>query len=359
MRDDIIRFLQSEIDLGRLPGAAIHVSYDSEMMMQEAIGNRSAQQGTSPMNIETMFDVASLTKVVAALPAALKLMDEKQLDLDQKVSYFIPGFLQPDKKAITIKNLLTHTSGLPEHRPFYLENLKEQKVIDLICSEPLVAPIGKLVLYSDLNFIVLYKVIEAITETEFALYSKKEIFEPLEMFRTSFNPERSYRNFAATEYDEKIGECKQGIVHDENAEAMGGVSGHAGLFSTIGDLGNYSSMIENNGAFNNIQFLKESSISLSSTINYSPSDSEPRGLGWMLNNPGHSSCGGYFSANSFGHTGFTGTSMWFDPFKKLHVILLTNHVNLTRDSQAIFSIRSKVHDIIAENTSRLHTRKRK
>lgn len=340
----MINFLQREIDLEHIPGAVIHVSYEGKTVLQKAIGNRVVFPDKQPMELNTVFDLASLTKVVATLPIILKLLENGLIRLDDRAAFFLPEFEKNGKETITIRHLLTHTSGLPAHIPFHLEALHTEQILQRIYGQELVAQPGERVIYSDLGLITLYKIIETLTGEKFEAYVKKEIFDSLNMKETGFNPSFERNRYAATEYSEKLGEYKNGIVHDENTESMGGISGHAGLFSTIHDLANFTKMIENNGMFEGKRVLSEASIALSRK-NYTPFDSEYRGLGWILKSPAFSSCGDFFSSSSYGHTGFTGTSIWFDPRIKLHVILLTNRVHFGRQD-AILRLRPRLHNII-------------
>src|SRR5699024_633525 len=219
-----------------------------------------------------------------------------------------------------------------------------KSIVKQIYNEDLEYKTGKQVIYSDLGFIILYQLIENVTQTAFEQFVDEVIFSPLEMNATGFNPSNDAHKFAAKEYSKQLNDYKKGIVHDENAETMGGISGHAGLFSTINDLENFASMVENNGVFNGKTILSAATLNLSKR-NFTPFASEYRGLGWILNNQIHSSCGNLFSEKSYGHTGFTGTSIWFDPDIKLHVILLTNRVHYGR-KRHIIRLRPRLHKLI-------------
>ncbi|MGY3717656.1 serine hydrolase domain-containing protein [Sutcliffiella cohnii] len=344
MRENVCSFLQKEVDFGHIPGAVIQVAHKGKVIIEEAIGNRSVHPETAPMERDTIFDLASLTKVIGTLPAILKLVDEGEIILDDQVSFFFPAFATNGKEQVTVKNLLTHTSGFPSHQPFYLYNLKSDEIFERICKEELVFQPGRKVIYSDLGFITLYKIVEKISGEKFDVFLKREIFEPLQMLETGFNPTFEPERFASTEYNEGLNNYKHGIVHDENAEAMGGISGHAGLFSSISDLSNFADMIENGGMFQGNRVLSSSIIRLSKS-NFTLSGREFRGLGWILQKSGLSACGDLFSDQSFGHTGFTGTSIWFDPVVDLRVILLTNRVHFGRENH-ILRIRPRLHNII-------------
>lgn len=344
MKDKIRDFLQAEIDSEHIPGAVLHVTHRGENVLQEAIGHRTVFPERSPMKLDTVFDLASLTKVIATLPAVLKLIDRGAFRLDDPVSLFLPAFGQNGKEAVTIRYLLTHTSGLPAHRPLHLEAATTDEVMEKIYDEPLAYPSGHKVVYSDLNFITLYKVAGAVTGENFERFIAREVFMPLEMHETGFNPSFAKVRYAATEYNESLQAYKCGVVHDENAEAMDGVSGHAGLFSTMTDLQKFALMIENGGTYKGKRILSEAVLAMSRK-NYTPFDSEYRGLGWVIKSPVYASCGDLFSDKACGHTGFTGTSMWFDPEAELHVILLTNRVHFGRHPH-MNRLRPRLHNII-------------
>lgn len=344
MREKILDFLKKEIEEEHIPGAVLSVSHQGETIVEEAVGFRTVFPEKTPMKLDTVFDLASLTKVVATLPAILKLMDEGEIRLDDPVTFFLPEFSQKGKDSITLRHLLTHTSGLPAHEPYYKDGLSTEEILRSIYEQELESRPGTKVIYSDLGFITLYKVVEHVAGETYEAFLQKELFDPLEMFETGFNPQFPNDRYAATEYDEKINDYKLGVVHDENSESMAGISGHAGLFSTVLDLKNFAIMIENGGVYKGKRILSESGIKLSRE-NYTVFDEQNRGLGWALKSPAWSSCGDYFSAESFGHTGFTGTSMWFDPTINLLVILLTNRVHFGRKPH-ILRLRPRLHNLI-------------
>lgn len=344
MMEKVRNFLQEEINLEHIPGAVLSVAYEGEKIVEEAIGNRTVFPEKTPMKINTVFDLASLTKVVATLPSLLKLLEEGHIRLDDPVAYFLPDFKKNGKESITLRHLLTHTSGLPAHKQYYKDNLSTEAILKNIYEQELVYEIGTKVIYSDLGLIILYKVIETVAKQKFADFLNKEFFLPMEMYDTGFTPTFEQERYAATEFDEKTSTYKLGIVHDDNTETMGGISGHAGLFSTLHDLQNYASMIENNGVFKGKRILSERILDISRK-NYTAFDQEYRGLGWILKSPSSSSCGDLFSDLSYGHTGYTGTSIWFDSEIKLHVILLTNRVHFGRKPH-ILRLRPRLHNII-------------
>lgn len=339
------RLLQQEIDQERIPGAVLHVSCQGKMLMQEAFGYRSVLPNRLPMLDDTVFDLASLTKVVATLPAALKLMEHGQLSLDDPVDYYLPQFGRTHGQKVRIIHLLTHTSGLHADLTDLTTLLTKDRILQQIYQAELLHSPGQKVIYSDLGIILLYQIIQEITDKPFDLFVRKELFEPLEMHETVFTPPFERFRYAATEYCPIRGSYKMGIVHDEKADGMGGVSGHAGLFSTARDLARYALMWEQAGTYKGREILSKAAVR-AARRNYTAFDREHRGLGWLLKNPAvPSSCGDFMSEGSYGHTGFTGTSIWFDPEVQLHVILLTNRVHFGRTDH-ILRLRPRLHNLI-------------
>lgn len=341
MRKALVDYLESEIEKKHIPGAVLLVSHKGNVILKEAIGYKQVFPEKKKMTTNTVFDLASLTKVVATLPAVLKLKDSGLLSLDDSVQKYIPGFSDP---AVTIKHLLTHTSGLPASKHYSQTNFTYDQVIQDINSMGGNETAGTEVVYSDLGFILLKEVVEEIVKEEYLSFLKRELFDPLQMSETSFNPKLPKDRYATTEFSKEINGYKCGEVHDENAYYMGGICGHAGLFSTIDNLSNFAQMIESNGSFKGKQLFNEETIALSKK-NFTKELTEMRGLGWLLNGKGYNPCGDLFAENSYGHTGFTGTSIWFDPNKSLYIIMLTNRVHFGRHRH-ILSIRPHVHSII-------------
>lgn len=313
MRKIIEQYVQEE----KIPGARLYVSDENGEIFDEIIGHRALYPIKLPMTHDTIFDLASLTKVMVTTPLILQLVEERKISFKDKVSYFIPEFSGGDKSRISVEHLLTHTSGLPAHRAYfeYLNNKKE--VIQAVIKEPLVYPPGGKIVYSDIGFILLGHLIEHITGVSLQQLAKKKLFEPLGMTDTSFSPRASKDRFAATEAG------KSGVVHDENAEAMGGVAGHAGLFSNMKDVVAWTTMWKNDGIFNRQKIIPSTLIQ--ETIK---EKRWGRGLGWEVDDFG------------YGHTGFTGTSIRFQ--KNWTAVLLTNRIHTGRDSP-IKEMREKLY----------------
>ena len=248
MDQAIQKFLAQEIEQGHIPGANIFISYNGKVLLNKSFGSRlHTSDEQKPMEQDTIFDIASLTKVVSTLPSVLKLIDAGEIRLDDSLQYFFPKSVNMHNQDITIRHLLTHTSGLPAFRPYYKEKLMTEAMVEQILCEKLSHASGSTVCYSDLGFILLGQIVQKVSGMTLDTFASKMIFIPMGMQDTGFKPDYPENRFAATEYDIHASRFLIGEVHDENARAMGGISGHAGLFSTITDLSKYTKMIENDG----------------------------------------------------------------------------------------------------------------
>jgi CubicO group peptidase (beta-lactamase class C family) len=327
------------------PGAQLAIARDGILVCNKSFGTFTYQAGSPPVTNSTLFDLASLTKVIATTSDVMKLHDEGMLDLADRVSKFIPEFAAGEKADITIRQLLTHTSGLPAHREFYKICKSADAALDSVFATRLVDQPGDTTIYSDLGMITLGKVVEHVTGSSLDEYSEREFFDPLQMGNTMFNPPASLRGRAApTEVDTAWRKKMiQGTVHDENAWFLGGVSGHAGLFSTASDLAVFMQMIMNGGVYGGHRYLQDSTVK---EFVGGQGEIGGRALGWDTKSIKGSSAGDLFSSKSFGHTGFTGTSIWADPVRNLFVVLLTNRVYPTRNNNKIHSFRPKLHDAV-------------
>jgi CubicO group peptidase (beta-lactamase class C family) len=341
-------FIDQEIAAGHIPGAVLYMAHQGQELLKQAFGNRVVYPEAAPMSTDTVFDLASLTKVVATLPAVLRLMDQGKLTLADPIGVFLPQFRVPQgDEPIRIMHLLTHSSGLRADIPGIrsMMHLSREELVDRILNERPLHPPGTKVVYSDMGFILLYLIIETVTGEAFDAYLKRELYAPLEMMETVFCPTFEETRYAVTEFSEQRQAYKSGIVHDEKAELMGGLSGHAGLFSTVSDLANYAEMIRQQGVFKGRRVLSKAAIKLMAR-NFTPFDQEFRGPGWLLNHPLSFWFGGdYVSEQAFGHTGFTGTSLLFDPKFDLQIIFLTNRVHFGR-KEHILQIRPRLHNLI-------------
>jgi CubicO group peptidase (beta-lactamase class C family) len=344
-------YLSAEVDSGAFPSAVLLVGSHDSIVDLQAIGHYG-DEDPRPVADTTVYDMASLTKVIGLTTAAMILVSEGKLDLDRPVHDYLPAFSGPEKDRVLIRHLLTHSSGLPADRPLYLETSTRRQALALVDSTPLDTVPGARFVYSDLGAIVLMQVIEKITGEPLNVYLQQHVFGPLGMTRTRYLPPASWIPFIApTEHDPWRGRELRGEVHDENAARLGGVSGHAGLFSNAPDLARFAFFLLD--AWHD-RLPADAPLKIPSRVvrmfttrqNLPPGSS--RALGWDTSDHDGGSSGHLLSNVAFGHTGFTGTSIWIDPATDLVIILLTNRVNPTRFNHAILHIRSQVADRVVE-----------
>ncbi|MCM3636736.1 beta-lactamase family protein [Sporosarcina luteola] len=344
MREMVRTFLQREIDLQVTPGAVIRVRHKGEIVLDETVGTNSLEDDRVPISNSHLFDMASLTKVMVTLPAILQICETGEIHLHDKVAMFIPSFQKHGKESVTIKQLLTHSSGLTAHRPFFERRLSAVDVLKEIVEEKLEYAPDTDVVYSDLGFILLMEIIEKVTGQKIDEYAKQHLFGPMGMKNTGYKPAIERQRYAPTEYYDHLQDHKYGIVHDDNTEFMGGISCHAGLFSTMEDLSVFTKMLENDGMHEGKKILDPYWLAVSRR-NFTPFADESRGLGWQLKGGGASPAGDLMSQGTYGHTGFTGTSFYIDPERELTVMLLTNRVYFGRHL-AMLRLRPRLHNII-------------
>jgi CubicO group peptidase (beta-lactamase class C family) len=332
------------------PGAQLLIWKDGKTIYEKPFGHFTYDKNSPKVTNSTLFDLASVTKVIATTTAAMICYDRKLFSLDDPVVKYIPEFGVNGKDKITIKNLLLHNSGLPAFKKFYEFCSSADDVLKDIYSSKLEYPTGEKMVYSDLGIITLAKIIEKVTGKRFDKFCKDEIFTPLKMKSTLFNPPDSLKKFCApTEVDNYWrNRLLQGEVHDEASAMLNGVAGHAGLFSTASDIAKLMSVLINNGMNDGKSFINPETVKLF-TKRFSEQSS--RALGWDTKSETGSSAGNYFSNDSYGHTGYTGTSVWTDPKKNLIVIFLTNRVYPTRNNTKIIKIRPALHDEIIKAIS--------
>ena len=324
-------------------GAAVAVGRHGRLVHQKGYGRVDWDPSAARVDERTIWDLASLTKVVATTTAAMILEEEGRLDLDRPVSYYVFGLNAPDKANITVRQLLTHRGGFEAFAPLYREFRGREQYLEQINQRPLKSVPGTKTEYSDWDLILLQLVIEQITGKPLDEFVEERIFEPLGMEDTGYNPDASLvRRIAATEVDGMRGGLIRGSVHDPNAWAMGGVAGHAGLFGSARDLSVLAQMLLNGGEYNGVRLLKPATIARW-TAPQGPGSS--RALGWDTPS-GKSSAGRFFGSRSFGHTGYTGTSLWIDPERGTFVVLLTNRVNPTAANQKHVPLRRAVADAV-------------
>lgn len=347
--DVIRRFVDEE----RIPGAVAVIGSSKKILAPFAYGWASLTPRRLPLQDDTLYDCASLTKVVVTTTIALMLVDEGRLHLDEPVSDYVPEFLEASidtltlRRRITMRQLLTHTSGLPAWHPLYAHGKGQPAMLHALCRTPLDSEPECAVTYSCLGYILLGIALERNAGKSLDQLAQERIFEPLHMNDSGYRPDPSLLDrIAPTEVID--GHLIHGVVHDENARAMGGVSGNAGLFATAGDLALFAQMILRRGRTERgNRILSTAAIDAAIQRQTEGIHGEARGLGWLLKSHGACPVGDLFGAHSFGHTGFTGTSLWIDPAKDLFVILLTNRVHPTRANKAHLHLRPLFHNAVA------------
>lgn len=328
------------------PGGSIAVGRYGQHVLARGFGRVDWAADAPAVDDRTVYDLASLTKVVVTTTAAMILEEEGRLALDRTVASYLSEFDAPDKAAITVRMLLTHRGGLEAYGPLFMQSRGRGEYLAAINSRPLRYAVNTRSVYSDWDMILLQLVIERITGQSLDIFARQRITEPLGMSDSFFNPDStSFARVAPTELQTSTGQLIHGVVHDENARAIGGVSGHAGFFSSARDLAIFSQMMLNGGHYGTVRILRPTTVARW-TSRQDPDTS--RALGWDTPS-GRSSAGRFFSPRSFGHTGFTGTSIWIDPVKDLYVILLTNRVNPSRASTRIFALRRDVADAVQQS----------
>ncbi len=336
------------------PGATLAIGYKGKVSIY-AFGKLSYDVKSPSVSADTMYDIASLTKVVGTTTISEKLVEGDfpvPLDLDAKVERYLPEWIssgtQPEwRHRVTVRHLLTHTSGLPAFKEYWRTSKGKQDTLNRIFAEPLEYEPGTKMIYSDLGIILLAEIIHRLTGKTLDALTHENIFAPLEMNHTMYlPPKKIWPTIAPTEMDSQLRHrLAQGEVHDENAFAIGGVSGHAGLFSTAPDLAAFCQMLLNGGVYAHQRIVKRATIAQFTVPQELPN--RTRTLGWVV--PGEGSFMGHFyGPHSFGHTGFTGTSIYIDPDRQLFVVLLTNRVHPTRENMKIAKVRPALHDAVVQ-----------
>lgn len=324
----------------RIPGAVLIVGHNGEVVHRKAYGRRAVVPQIEAMTIDTVFDCASLTKVIATTSSLMKLFEQGKLRLDERVTQYLPEF-QRGKSGITIRNLMTHFSGMRPDLDLTPAWSGYETGIGMALMEKPTTPPGTRFVYSDINFILLGEIVRRLSGETLDVFARRSIFEPLGMSETMFLPPASLRDrIAPTETP------LRGVVHDPTARFMGGVAGHAGLFSTADDLARFCEMMLGRGTRQGARIFSPLTVEKFTTPQ-SPLD-QPilRGLGWDIDSPFSSNRGELFPIGSYGHTGFTGTSVWIDPYSQSYVILLTNSVHPAH-RPPISSLRRRVATIAA------------
>ncbi len=343
------RVLEQAVESGAFPGAGVAIGRGGVLIELDGVGRLT--RGGAPATAATAYDLASLTKVVATTTAVMMLVEQGRLDLDDRVVEYIPAYGAMNKGAVTIRHLLTHSAGHRPFYPFYRDGILDREgVLEFVFADTLQYRPGARSRYSDFDMILLGEIIERITGEDLGDYVHETIYEPLGMAHTGFRHAGDVdRTAAPTEYDRAWrGRTLQGEVHDEAAWVMGGVAGHAGLFSTAHDLSRFAFLLASGGEAYGTRLFRRTTLDRF-TERVRLQSTYPTGLGWMVKDPGesYSPAGSLFGPRSFGHTGFTGTSIWVDPEQELFVVLLSNRVNPTRRNSGIREVRADLADAVA------------
>ncbi|MEO8659987.1 MAG: exo-beta-N-acetylmuramidase NamZ domain-containing protein [Bryobacteraceae bacterium] len=328
----------------QIPGAVLLFGQSGRTPYVKAYGNRALVPAREAMTVDTIFDAASLTKVIATTSCVMKLFEQGKLRLNDKATDYLPEF-QGGKSDITLRHMLTHFSGL---RPFVALKPTEtgyETGLNRMLADKAVNLPGERFVYSDTNFILLAEIVRRITGKTVAEYAREQVFEPLGMTDTMFLPPASLRSrIAPTELEDRV--PLRGVVHDERSRAMGGVAGHAGLFTTATDLAKFADMMLGLGERNGVRIFQPETVRKFTTPQTPPDQPILRGLGWDIDSPYSSNRGELFPIGSYGHTGFTGTSIWIDPRSHSYVIILANSVHPHR-RPAITGLRGRIATIAA------------
>lgn len=348
-------YLQLAVDSGAFPGAVLAVGRHGRLALLVAVGHYAV---TDPRLVDagTIYDLASLTKVIGLTTACMLLVDAGRLALDAPVQRYVPEFRGPSKEHVTIRHLLTHSAGLVADLPLYDSTKTRAAALAAVDTTTLFAPPGTAYRYSDLSAIVLMQAVERVTGEPLERFLDERTFRPLGMSATRFLPPAAWRNHIAPTEDDTTFRHRLlwGEVHDESAARLGGVSGNAGLFSAAPDLARFAAMLLNGGAWDTLQLIRAETIAEFTRRQAMPPGST-RALGWDTpSEPPDSmaSSGTRLSPRAFGHTGYTGTSIWLDPERDLFIILLTNRVNPTRANLAIRRVRPRVADSVVAALTR-------
>lgn len=342
----ITHVVQRGINAGGYPGAAVVVGRNGYVVWERGFGRLSWPQSSPRVTSDgTIYDLASLSKVIGTTTAIMILYDQGRISLDAPASAYLPAFTGGYKDSVTVRQLLTHRSGLPAGRDLWRLATNAQDARRYVLDTPLECKPGECFIYSDLGFDVLGMIVESVSGESLDVFLGEHVFQPLGMTQTEYRPADSLRaRVAPTEVNPPRGYPLQGEVHDENAYALGGVAGHAGLFSTASDLAIFAQMMLNGGVYDGVRIVSDSTVAL-----FTKRATGTRALGWDTCDD-EGSCGRYLSDRSFGHTGFTGTSIWLDPERQMFVILLTNRVHAARarrPAKVIADVRADLADAAA------------
>lgn len=356
---EAVNLIKKAVEDGIIPSAALAIGCKDELYVKECFGHVSELKDAPAINSETVYDMASMSKILATTMIVFKLIDEGRFTLEDTLELYVEkGYLNSEdvpkeRRNITLYNLLTHTSGIEAHFMLWNYIEDEKDAVKFILNQPLAYETGKGQQYTCMGYIVLGKILEGYYKEGLDVIAKREVFEPLGMKNTGYHPikegykalHRIEENTAYTEKDSYNDEWLAGTVHDENARFLHGVAGNAGVFSTLDDVIRFSTMLSNGGVLEGKRFISEG-LFAEAIKNHTEGCGQNRGLGFHL--PGEDCYSGdLFDRKAFGHTGFTGTHFLISPTTGLYVIMLTNRVHPNRDAHdEFFDVRHKLHDIL-------------
>ncbi|NOV02144.1 serine hydrolase domain-containing protein [Paenibacillus planticolens] len=341
------RLLDHEVKAGNIPGGVALVGRNHAIVGTYAAGYSIVSDQTKlQVTEDTIYDCASLTKVMATLPLILQLIERGELRLRDHISRYFPQFSANGKDDVTVMHLLTHTSGFKNYKDLHSHGWTPEQIKAAVLGESLTYPCGAGYMYSDINYIILGELAALLYRLPLDEAARRYVFDPLGMRDTGYRPATALQpRIAATEF--MNGAYRWGEVHDENAWAMGGVSGHAGVFSTAEDVAKYAAMWLSNGQLAAGGHVLSSASIAAATRNYTEGmASANRGLGWVRKGDAWDASGDLFSPQSYGHTGFTGTSVWLDPERSVFAVLLTNRVHFGRE-KSVVRLRDCFHNAVA------------
>jgi CubicO group peptidase (beta-lactamase class C family) len=337
--------VQEEIDAAHIPGAVVLVGHSGRIVYRKAFGQRCLEPQPQPMTVDTIFDIASLTKVVATTTAIMQLWDRGLLGLDAPVAEYWPEFGQKGKAHLILRQLLTHTSGFRvEINPRTCWSDYQGALKAIALDRPLYPP-GTGFRYSDVNFIVLGEVVRRVSGQQLDTYCSEKIFKPLKMRQTSFCPPDTWQARTAP-CNVVNGHLQWGEVQDPIAYRLGGVAGHAGVFSTADDLAAFAQMLLDGGEGGGERILSRKAVDAMTRPQNTAESVIRRGLGWDIESPLSKQFNASFPAGSFGHTGYTGTSIWIDPRSQTYLIILTNRLHPAGKGQ-VKTLRAKIAAAVA------------
>ena len=339
--------INASVAKGDIPGAVLLVGHDGKIVYEKAYGERELVPAREAMTEDTIFDMASLTKVTATTPCLMKLFEEGKIRPDDRVTAYLPEF-ENGHSNITLRDLMTHFSGLPPDLVLKPVWSGYQTGIQKALATMPDHPPGTHFTYSDINFILLGEIVRRVSGETLDEFATQTVYKPLGMKDTEFRPPASLKErIAPTEIDPDTGVPFRGVVHDETSRYMGGVAGHAGLFSTAADMAKYAQMLLDEGAYPGGRIFSAATVRKFTTPETPANQPILRGFGFDIDSPFSSNRGDLFPIGSYGHTGFTGTDFWIDPKSRTYVILLTNSVHPHRGKPGVISLRARVATVVA------------